>query len=289
MGSQLTRIAAVQPAAPTGAEGQATMMAAGWRLAAQAAERGAELCVLPEYFNVLGLRGEAFARAAHEAEAVLDAGREHCRRTGTWLLLPLVAERGGRRYNSAHLLTPAGETALIYDKTHLTITERRDSGLTAGAALPVADTPFGRVGVMICYDVYFPEVARLLFLQGVDLILFPSLQRSDTPERCLLLSRARAVDTTCHLVRASYGLPAGEDYAPGKVYGGSCVIAPDGTVLAEAGLYAGLALADVDLRTPWSRPRCSGADPEPVRAFLREDRRPELYDPLTTAGPGPSK
>lgn len=280
MGTPLTRIAALQPVAPSGASAQAATMAAGWRLAAEATERGAELLVLPEYFNVLGLRGEAFAQAAREAPAVVEVGREHCRRTGTWLLLPVVEERGDQRYNAAHLLAPTGETALTYDKTHLTITEREDLGLTPGKTVPVADTPFGRVGIMICYDVYFPEVARLLFLQGVDLVLFPSLQRSDTPERCLLLNRARAVDTTCHLVRASYALSAGEAYAPGKVYGGSCVIAPDGTVLAEAGYYEGMAVAEADLQTPWARPRCSGAASEPVRDFLGADRRPELYGPL---------
>lgn len=55
------------------------------------------------------------------------------------------------------------------------------------------------------------------------------------------------------------------------------MVAPDGAVLADAGLYQGVAIAEVDLHTPWVRNRCSGAPPEPVRNFLREDRRPDLY------------
>jgi predicted amidohydrolase len=273
----MIRIAAIQPAAPVGADGHAAMVAAAWGLAADAADRGAELIVLPEYLNAMGLDREAARHRAAEPGGIIEQAREFCRDAAGWLLLPIIEQRGALIYNAAHLFSPSGDTILRYDKTHLTITERRDLGLTPGDAVPVVDTPLGRIGVMTCYDIYFPEVARLLSLQGADLIIFPSLQRSDTPERCMLMGRVRAIDSTCHLVRASYGLPSGEQYAPGKVYGGSCVIAPDGAVLAEAGLYEGVAIAEVDLHAPWVRNRCSGAPPEPVRDFIRQDRRPELY------------
>ena len=277
MRPQGTRIAAVQPAVASDPDQHPAMVESAWRLAA---EGDAQLVVLPEYFNVMGLDREGMLRHARTATEMVERAREFCRRDGTWLLLPVVEKRDGSYYNAAHLISPTGEIALTYDKTHLTITERRDLGLTPGQSLRVADTPLGRIGVMTCYDVYFPEVARVLFLQKADVILFPSLQRSDTPERCMLLNRARAIDATCHLVRASYGLRPGEHYEQGKVYGGSCVIAPDGAVLADAGQYEGVAVADVDLRAPWVRNRCSGAAPEPVRDFLAEDRRPELYGPL---------
>lgn len=276
-------LAAVQPPAPTTPGDLPAAMAAGWRLAEAAADRGARLAVLPECFNVLGLPPAEVPGRAAEAERVLDGARELCASRDLWLLLPLVQRREGRLRNLAHLLAPSGEIALTYEKTHLTLTEREGLGLVPGDSVPVADTPFGRVGVMICYDVYFPEVARLLFLQRVDLLLFPSLQRSDTPERCLLLNRARAIDTASHLVRAAWALPAGEPYAPGKVYGGSCVVAPDGEILAQLGMGEGFALAEVDLGTPWSRPRCNGGAVQPVRDFLAADRRPELYGPLAAA------
>ena len=280
MESRAIRIAAIQPAAPAGAEEHATMVSTAWRLASGAADDGARLLVLPEYLNAMGLAREAAQHRASGAQEIIEQARVFCRDAAVWLLLPIVEQRRDARYNAAHLISPSGDTVLRYDKTHLTITERRDFGLTPGDALPVVDTPMGRIGVMTCYDVYFPEVAGVLSLQGVDLILFPSLQRSDTPERCRLLIRVRAMDSTCHLVRASYGLPHGEDYAPGKVYGGSCVVASDGTVLADAGLHEGVAIAEVDLHTPWVRQRCGGAPAEPVRDFLREDRRPHLYGPI---------
>lgn len=281
MSTQPITIAAVQPAVASTSDDHPRMVATAWELAAQAVEQGAQLLVLPECFNTIGLDPEETKHQAQQAEAFVDAARERCRQLGVWLLLPVIEQRGELRFNAAHLITPSGEIAFTYDKTHLTITERRDLGLTPGEWIPVVDTPLGRLGVMICYDVYFPEVARLLSLRKVDAILFPSLQRSDTPERCMLMSRVRAMDCACHLVRAGYGLPATEAYTPGKVYGQSCVIEPDGTVLADAGLHEGLALAQVDLHTPWTRHRCSGAPPEPVRDFLQEDRRPELYGDLT--------
>ena len=277
MQPQRTRIAAIQPAAPSSPDGHSAMMEAAWRLATDAAHAGANVIVLPEYFNVMGFDREQTLQHARMAAEVVECACDFCRRAGTWLLLPVVEERVGTYYNAAHLVSPRGEIALTYDKTHLTITERRDLGLTPGGSLPVVDTPLGRVGIMTCYDVYFPEVARVLSLQECNVILFPSLQRSDTPERCMLLNRVRAMDATCHLVRSSYGLRPGERYEQGKVYGGSCVIAPDGTVLADAGQHEGMAVAEVDLRAPWVRNRCSGAAPEPVRDFLMEDRRPELY------------
>ncbi len=277
MQPQCTRLAAIQPAVPSDPDEHPAMVEAAWRLAAEAADGDAELIVLPEYFNVMGLDREQMLRRAHTATEVVERAREFCRRAGTWLLLPVVEKRDGSYYNAAHLISPTGEIALTYDKTHLTITERRDLGLTPGQSFPVVDTPLGRIGIMTCYDVYFPEVARVMFLQKTDVILFPSLQRSDTPERCMLLNRVRAMDATCHLVRASYGLRPGDRYERGKAYGCSCVIAPDGAVLADAGQYEGVAVADVDLRTPWARNRCSGAAPEPVREFLTEDRHPELY------------
>lgn len=287
MDQPLTRLAAIQPPAPATAAEHGAMVAAAWQLVAQAARDGADLIVLPEYFNMMGLPSEEVAARAATAGDIVAAAQERCQRDGHWLVLPLIEARGGQRYNTAHLIAPDGTIALTYDKTHVTITERQDLGLTAGQAVPVVETPLGRVGMMICYDVYFPEVARLLNLQRTDLIVFPSLQRSDTPERCMLLNRARAMDAACHLVRACYGLPAGTAYAPGKVYGASCIIAPDGNVLADAGFHEGLAMADVDLRAPWVRPRCSGAAPEAVRDFLQADRRPELYGPIAQqAGEG---
>ena len=275
------QVAAIQPFAPDGPQEHAEMQEAGWWLANEAAGGSARLIVLPEYFNVMGLDTPALIRRCAESDADRRRGAEFCRRHGVWMLLPLVEQRPDGRFNAAHLFAPDGEIVHTYDKTHLTITERREFELSAGERISVVETDLGRIGVMICYDIYFPEVSRMLWLQGAQIVLFPSLQRSDTEQGCMILNRARAVDGCCYLVRSSYGQRAGGAYVPGRMYGNSCIVAPDGSVLANAGRHEGMATAVVDPATPWRRPRCGGYEAQIVREFLGEDRRPELYDPIS--------
>ena len=273
-------VASVQPFAPLAASETPLMQRAAWRSADEAAARGARLVVFPEYFNVMGLEPADACRASAQAEDFRQRAASWCRNQQAWLLLPVIEQRGSGRYNAAHLFDPDGQCVATYHKTHLTSTEKAAYGLTAGDDISTVDTPLGTIGVMICYDIYFPEVARLLFLKGVELILFPSLQRSDREASCMLLNRARAMDTAAYLIRSSYGQRAGATFCPDKMFGGSCIIAPDGEVLSDAGHYEGFALADIEPKTPWKRQRCHGMPPQSVREFLIEDRRPDLYRPL---------
>ena len=278
--STTIRVASVQPFAPLDASETPLMQEAAWRSADEAVKGGARLVVFPEYFNVMGLEPADAFRESRRAEAFKQTAATWCRNQQTWLLLPIIEQQGARRYNAAHLFDPDGQCVATYHKTHITGTERTAYGLTAGDDISTVDTPLGRIGVMICYDIYFPEVARLLFLKGVEIILFPSLQRSDREASCMVLNRARAMDSTAYLIRSSYGQRAGTTFSPDKMFGGSCIIAPNGDVLSDAGHVEGFALADIEPKIPWKRQRCHGMPPQSVREFLTEDRRPNLYGPL---------
>jgi|ETNmetMinimDraft_15_1059895.scaffolds.fasta_scaffold02776_4 predicted amidohydrolase len=285
MGNELSQhlsVSAVQPFQPLDAEDCQSMQKRGWALARQAAQRGAKLIVLPEYFNTFGLPPDQVLAASRVTSTQKEMASRFSREFGAWLLLPLIEERQGKRFNTAHLFDRAGDIVHTYDKTHLTVGERDAYALTAGDKIDVAETPFGLVGVMICYDIYFPEVARILSLKGARLILFPSLQRSDTEEGCMLLNRARAMDNTCFLIRSSYGQKSAGAFVPGNMYGGTCIVGPDGSILANAGRYEGLAEATIQPSWDWQRPRCGGMPVQSVREFLNEDRRPALYAAETT-------
>ena len=271
-------VAAIQPFVPQDAADNREMQETSWRLCESAVTNGARLVVLPEYFNVLGIPPDQADAAIQDCTAVRETATQFSRRHDMWLLLPLIEQRHGNRYNTAHLFGPEGHIIYTYDKTHLTIGEQRTYGLEPGKAITSVHTELGMVGVMICYDMYFPEVAQLLALNQTQLILFPSRQQSDNEEAVMLMNRVRAMDSSCYLIRSSYGQRTGTAYAPGMQYGGSCVVAPDGSVLASAGRHEGLAIAQIDPKTPWQRTRCGGMPPQPVRQFLSEDRRPELYD-----------
>lgn len=273
-------VAAIQPFVPQDAADNREMQETSWGLCEIAVAHGADLVVLPEYFNVLGIPPDQAGAVIQDCTAVREAATQFSRRHDILLLLPLIEQRQGSRYNTAHLFGPEGHIIYTYDKTHLTIGEKKTYGLEAGKAITSVHTNLGMVGVMICYDIYFPEVAQILALNETQLILFPSRQQSDNEEAVMLMNRVRAMDSSCYLIRSSYGQRTGTAYAPGMQYGGSCVVAPDGSVLAAAGRHEGLAIAQIEPKTPWQRPRCAGMPPQPVRQFLSEDRRPELYDQI---------
>lgn len=273
-------VAAIQPFVPGLAREIAAMQRIAWKSVREAAGRGARLIVLPEYFNAMGLAPNQVREESKNTGEQRNLAAEICRKYKVWLLLPLIESRNNGVFNTAHLFNPSGEIAFTYDKTHLTISERRDYELTPGNTIETFDTELGCIGVMICYDIYFPEVARVLALKGAQIILFPSLQRSDTEDRCMLLNRTRAVDSTAYLIRSSYGQKKEGIYKPGLMYGASCIVSPDGSVLANAGHHEGMAEAEIYPQIPWRRQRCGSMPPQVVRDFLNEDRRPELYSEL---------
>ena len=85
------------------------------------------------------------------------------------------------------------------------------------------------------------------------------------------------MDTKAYIARASYGRRADQPWKAGLMFGQSAIVHPDGTVLANAGHYEGIALAHIEVPFAWQRQRCGGYPAEPVRRFLREDRRPDVY------------
>lgn len=274
-------IAAIQPFEPRSGADQPQMASTAWKLAEDAAAGGAKLLVFPEYFNVMGVAPAEARGNIENTRLQREAAASFCRDSEVWLLLPLIEKRDNGVFNTAHLFDTGGQIVHTYDKTHLTIGEKRDYGLTAGDRIDTVDTPLGCIGVMICYDVYFPQVSQLLALRGAQIILFPSLQRSDSEENVMMFNRVRAMDATAYFVRSSYGQRRGAAFKPGLMHGGSCVVGPDGSVLANAGHHEGIAAARIDPHTPWQRQRCGGMPPQPVREFLLEDRRPQLYGPIS--------
>lgn len=197
------------------------------RIDALMKEEKVDLVVLTETFNsritsveydetFITLEGEEMARMKSKA-------KEH----GIYLAFSLrerTAEGGVA--NSAVLIDRQGEIVSYYRKCHLTLSEKL-SGLTPGNEIVVCDTDFGRVGFAICWDLYYPETARMLVKQGAELIINPTA----------------GFEINMHTQRAK---DAGVFVVTGGVWGSNCtVIAPDGNVLAE-GSMMGAAIAEID-------------------------------------------
>ncbi|MGH8619243.1 MAG: carbon-nitrogen hydrolase family protein [Burkholderiales bacterium] len=245
-----TRVAAVQMVSgPTVPEN----LAVAGELVAQAAADGARLVVLPEYFAILGLRdGDKVAvRERDGAGPIQDFLAATARKHGLWLVggsAPLACDDPGRVRNSSLVYDDRGERVARYDKIHLfgfdNGTERYEESRTIepGDAVRVLETPFGRVGLSICYDLRFPELYRAM--QPVDLILVPSAFTATTGRaHWETLLRARAIENLCYVLAAAQG----GRHANGRdTHGDSMLVDPWGAVVSRLPTGPGVVSGDFD-------------------------------------------
>ena len=276
---QRITIASIQPPCldDASAASQAHMMETGFALLTEALGKDTAFCCLPEYFNVFGAPAEAYCALAANHTQVLDRTRTLADKHRSYIVLPMLVPDTDCFFNRAYLINPQGDIAGHYDKVHPTLGEREQFKVQAGSTAAISDTPYGRVALSICYDIYFAEFFSALTQLKPDLLFFPSLQRSDHELASEAMLRTRAMDAKAYIVRSSYGRQADLPWKAGQMFGQSAIVHPDGTVLANAGHYEGFALAHVQVPFAWQRQRCGGYAAEPVRDFLDQDRRPEAY------------
>ena len=243
-------IAAVQMI--SGPEVPANLAEAG-RLVAEAAARGARLVALPEYFPLIGASDSErlAAREIDGAGPIQAFLAETARRLGIWLVggsLPLVADDPAKLRNTCLVYDDRGNRVARYDKIHLFDsskgTESYNERLTieAGQQVVALDSPFGRIGLAICYDLRFPELFRAL--GEVDLLVVPSAFTETTGRaHWELLLRSRAVENQCYLLAAAQG---GQHPNRRITHGNSMIVDPWGEVLGRLDKGAGVVVAAID-------------------------------------------
>lgn len=216
------------------------------RLLEQAAEQGARLAVLPENFAAMGRRDlDALARAEGCGEGpILPWLARASRELGLWIVagtLPLPPDDRphARPHASSLLFDATGCRVARYDKLHLFDVEVADSrgryresdDYVHGTRVVVADTPVGRIGLSVCYDLRFPELYTALRAAGAELISAPAAFTAVTgAAHWQILVRARAIETQCYLLAANQG---GSHPGGRETFGHSAIIDPWGRVLAE--------------------------------------------------------
>ncbi|MEK6724228.1 MAG: carbon-nitrogen hydrolase family protein [Pseudomonadota bacterium] len=227
-------------------------------MAARARGEGADMLFTPEMAGYLDRdRARAAATLRSQADdAVLAAVREAAAREGLWIhigSLPLKDERAdGRWANRSFLIDDTGAIRAQYDKIHLFDVDlatgeswRESSVYGPGEQVVAADTPWGRMGFSICYDMRFPDLYRALTNAGATILLAPAAFTVPTGQaHWHVLLRARAIEAGCFVIAtAQVGA-----HADGRVtYGHSLVVDPWGDVLLDMGEAGGLGLVDIDL------------------------------------------
>jgi predicted amidohydrolase len=231
-------------------------------LVRRAADRGAKLVGLPENFAFMGPEPAKLATAERFAlgEPMVGAGpvarwaADLAHTTGAWLLLGGTAEKTDdpqRVHNAALLVRPDGAIAAHYRKIHLFDvaladgTEHRESRVVVGGEeAVVSDTPIGRLGLSVCYDVRFPELYRRLVGDGATVLAVPAAFTVTTGrDHWHVLLRARAIESQCYvLAPAQWG-----SHGHGRTtFGHALICDPWGTILAECADGEGVALAEID-------------------------------------------
>jgi predicted amidohydrolase len=234
---------------------------------AEAVELGAELVALPENFAFLRREGDAIPCPQTADGPIPSALRELARKHSVWLLggtFPEHIEGDARVYNTSLLLAPDGTVVASYRKLHLFdvdlaaqggATYRESDTYAPGDAVVVADTPFGGLGMSICYDLRFPELYRQMSERGARLLAVPSAFTPETgKDHWEVLLRARAIENQAYVLAPAQ---CGRHSPERASYGRSLIIDPWGLVLAQAGDRPAVIVAD-----------CRSEEVERVRAAV---------------------
>ena len=249
----ILRVACIQPNAKPDLKANLDEVA-HWIRAASA--DGAQFIATPEntsgmYPNRAALLASALPEAGHPAVGRF-AGL--ARETGAWLLAGSISVQleSGKLANRSMLFAPSGDIAARYDKIHMFDADpldgqayRESATFEPGTEAVVAETPFGRLGLSICYDVRFPALYNALAQNGAAMITVPAAFTVPTgTAHWHVLLRARAIETGAFIVAPAQ---TGEHAGGRLTYGHSLIVAPWGEVLADGGAAEGFVAADCDM------------------------------------------
>ena len=250
----MSKVAAIQMASAP--QRDANLMEAG-RLIQMAKEQGAELAVLPENFPIMGVNesDKVDIREAYNDGPIQSFLSDQANKHDMWIVggtVPLECDDPNKILASSILYNADGEVVARYDKIHLFDVElggdesyKESETIASGTELVVADTPFGKLGLAICYDLRFPELFRQLIDKGAEIIAIPSAFTATTGKsHWEVLVRARAIENLCYVIAADQG---GYHLSGRSTYGDSMIVDPWGNVLNRLSQGAGVVIADIDI------------------------------------------
>ena len=223
------------------------------RLIDIAVTKGAKLVALPEYFCIMGMRDsdKVVLREEEGSGPIQDFLSKTAKSHGIWLVggsVPLVSSRPDKVKNSCLVYDDFGKQVARYDKIHLFNLKSgeehyaEEETIEAGTNVVTLESPFGRIGLSICYDLRFPELYRSM--EKVDIILAPSAFTSFTGKaHWEVLVRARAIENMAYMIAPAQ---SGRHINGNETYGDSMIVDPWGVILDHLPKGPGVVLANIN-------------------------------------------
>jgi deaminated glutathione amidase len=223
------------------------------RLIEKAVAQGARLVVLPEFFSIMGMKEDDMVAVREQiGSGVMQSFlAEMARKHRIWVVggsIPVVANAPNKVRNTCLVYDDHGEQVARYDKIHLFNLDlgnehyHEANTIEAGNQVVVVDSPFGRIGLAICYDLRFPELFRAM--KNVDIVVLPSAFTATTGKmHWETLVRARAIENLTYVIAAAQG---GYHVNGRETHGHSMIVDPWGRVLDELPRGSGVVLAEVN-------------------------------------------
>jgi predicted amidohydrolase len=225
------------------------------RMVAEAAGSGAQFVLSPEYCLLMDGSGRVMREGALPADggSVLTELRALAAQLNIWLLLGSLTLKTDeeRIVNRSYLIAADGRVAATYDKIHMfdvTLPDgkviRESSAYRPGEQAVIATTPWGKLGMTVCYDVRFPHLYRALAQQGAEFLSVPSsFQRQTGKVHWHTLLKSRAIENAAYVLAPAM---CGEHAGNRQTYGHALIVDPWGEVLADGGEEPGIIYADID-------------------------------------------
>ncbi|MCH9697957.1 MAG: carbon-nitrogen hydrolase family protein [Gammaproteobacteria bacterium] len=228
------------------------------RLISDAARSGSQLVVLPENFALMGM--DEYAKLSHMEDnsqgPIHHFLAEVSRRNSIWIVagtMPMASSYATKIRAACLIYNDRGEQIARYDKMHLFDVDVPDSDeqycesdtIDAGQDLLILDSPVGKLGVAVCYDLRFPEMFRIMLEAGMEVLALPAAFTAATgAAHWEILLRARAIENLCYVIASNQG---GVHENGRKTYGHSMIIDPWGKLLNSIATGPGIISADIDL------------------------------------------
>ncbi len=225
------------------------------RMIGEAKSAGADYVLTPEMTNILAAKREQLFAAVveEEADASLATLRELARKLGIYIHIGSLAIKisPDRAANRSFLIDPKGDIAARYDKIHMFDVDlaggesyRESRNYRPGELAVLADLPWGRLGLTVCYDLRFPALYRALAEAGATMLAIPSAFTKQTGEaHWHVLIRTRAIENGCFVFAAAQG---GKHENGRETFGHSLIVDPWGRIIAEGGTEPGVVMAEID-------------------------------------------